>query len=124
MSEQTNNASISTTTIQQPHGPTRAHKKTGRSKFYGDIEEMMYGFGDDWPPDTGAVNLVESLVTDYIEGLAERAVEVAELRGKLDKECFMFLVRKDRKKFNRVHKLIKTNEELKTVQKVDLKDDL
>ena len=84
---------------------------------------MMFGFGDEWPPDGAAVTLVEGLLTSYIEELAERAVEVGELRGKLDKECFMFLVRKDRKKFSRVHKLLKTNEELKVVNKVDLKDD-
>jgi hypothetical protein len=45
-------------------------------------------------------------------------------RGKLDKECFMFIVRKDRKKFSRVHKLLKSNEELKTVNKVELKEDI
>ena len=93
-------------------------------KFYGDIEEMMFGFGDEWPPDADAVRLLESYVVNYIEDLAVRALEIAELRGKLDKECFMFLVRKDRKKFSRVHKLLKSNEELKTVQKVELKEDI
>ena len=33
--------------------------------------------------------------------------------GKLDKQCFMYVVRKDRQKFTRVQKLLKTNEELK-----------
>jgi hypothetical protein len=36
----------------------------------------------------------------------------------------MFIVRKDRKKFSRVHKLLKSNEELKTVNKVELKEDI
>jgi transcription initiation factor TFIID subunit 13 len=83
----------------------------------------MFGFGDDWPPERDSVKLVEHLVNNYLEDLARRAAEVAELRGKLDKECFMFLVRKDRRKFSRVHKLLKTNEEIKNIQKVDLKDD-
>jgi transcription initiation factor TFIID subunit 13 len=98
--------------------------KRQEEKFYSDIEEMMFGFGDEWPPDTDAVHLVESLVVSYIEDIAVRALEVADLRGKLDKECFLFLVRKDRKKFSRVHKLLKSNEELKTVQKVELKEDI
>lgn len=104
-------------------GTQRVNRKRKQGKFYSDIEEMMFGFGDNWPPDSSAVNLIESLTTSYLENLGTRALDVAELRGKLDKECFMFLVRKDRKKFTRVHKLLKSNEELKTVQKVELVDD-
>lgn len=85
---------------------------------------MMFGFGDEWPPDSDAVHLVETLVVEYIQDLAVRALEVAYVRAKLDKECFMFLVRKDRKKFSRVHKLIKTNEELKTVRKIELNEEI
>ena len=98
-------------------------KKRARSLFYTDLEDMLYGFGDDWPPDASAVTLVDGLVTAYLGDLTSRAVEVADLRGKLDKESFMFLVRKDKKKFSRVHKLIKTNEELKAVQTVELDPD-
>ena len=25
-------------------------KNAVKARFYSDIEEMMYGFGDDWPP--------------------------------------------------------------------------
>ena len=116
------------TDITGDTGGSKASVVKGRSrrdnKFYNDIEEMMFGFGDEWPPDSNAVCLLESFVVSYIEDLAVRALEIAELRGKLDKECFMFLVRKDRKKFSRVHKLLKSNEELKTVQKVELKEDI
>ncbi len=45
------------------------------------------------------------------------------MTGKLDKECFMFLVRKDKHKFSRVNRLIKANEDLKTVQNIFLSDD-
>lgn len=109
-------------------GGSKVGVKKGRSrrdsKFYNDIEDMMFGFGDEWPPDSNAVCLLESLVVSYVEDLAGRALEIADLRGKLDKECFMFLVRKDRKKFSRVHKLLKSNEELKSVQKIELKEDI
>lgn len=58
---------------------TKARKQK-QGKFYSDIEEMMFGFGDDWPPNSDAVGVVESLVVSYIEDLAVRALEVADLR--------------------------------------------
>lgn len=78
-----------------------------------DIEDMLFGFGDSWPPDEDTVALVESLVHQYIGNLCSRATNVANVRKKLDKECFMYLVRKDRRKFIRIQKLLKANEELK-----------
>jgi len=96
-----------------------------RGPLTSDIEDMMYGFGDSWPIDAGAVKLVEQVVKNYIQDLAARALRVAELRpgGKLDKECFMFLVRKDKAKFRRVHRLLSANEEIKRVQKAEIKED-
>jgi transcription initiation factor TFIID subunit 13 len=84
--------------------------------FTSDIEELMFGFGDEWPPDSQAVKMMDSLVKDYIEELGERALSIAEMRGRLDKECFLFLVRKDKAKFHRVRKLLELNEELKSVR--------
>lgn len=84
-----------------------------KSKIYNDLEEMMYGFGDTWPPDPQSVELLEQLVVEYIEDLTAKAVNIAEMTGKLDKDCFMYLVRKDRKKFNRVHQLLTTNDYIK-----------
>jgi transcription initiation factor TFIID subunit 13 len=118
------NLNVKTEGVTGIQTPAREPNKSRDKKFYSDIEEMMFGFGDEWPPDSNAVRLLESFVVSYIEDLADRALDIAELRGKLDKECFMFLVRKDRKKFSRVHKLLKSNEELKTVQKVELKEDI
>jgi transcription initiation factor TFIID subunit 13 len=118
------NLNVKTEGVSGIQPTAREPNKSRDKKFYSDIEEMMFGFGDEWPPDANAVRLLESFVVSYIEDLADRALDIAELRGKLDKECFMFLVRKDRKKFSRVHKLLKSNEELKTVQKVELKEDI
>jgi transcription initiation factor TFIID subunit 13 len=118
------NLNVKTEGVSGIQSTAREPNKSRDKKFYSDIEEMMFGFGDEWPPDANAVRLLESFVVSYIEDLADRALDIAELRGKLDKECFMFLVRKDRKKFSRVHKLLKSNEELKTVQKVELKEDI
>lgn len=103
---------------------TKRSRPNGQSSMYNDIEEMMFGFGDQWPPDEESVKLVESIVTNYIEDLTIRASQIATVRpnGKLDKECFMFVVRKDRRKFSRIHNLLTANEELKSVQKMEMKD--
>ena len=47
-------------------------KKAVKARFYSDIEEMMYGFGDDWPPVRESVNLLEAIVVKYIEDLGKQ----------------------------------------------------
>lgn len=95
---------------------------TKNSRMYEDIEEMMFGFGDNWPSHPETVRLVESVVRKYIADLAMRAVAVSEMRGKLDKECFMYVVRKDKAKFARVCQLLKAHAELRGVQRSEMKD--
>jgi len=46
-------------------------KKAVKVRFYSDIEEMMYGFGDDWPPLRDSVNLLDAIAVKYIEDLGE-----------------------------------------------------
>ena len=104
-----------------PDGPPR---KKARGPLSRDIADMLFGFGDSWPPNHESVSLVEALTTEYIQDLGARALQVADLRpnGKLDKECFLYLVRKDRQKFQRASKLLAANKEIKRVQKVELMD--
>jgi transcription initiation factor TFIID subunit 13 len=87
------------------------------SKFRKDLEEMMFGFGDGWPPNKDSVALVEILVKQYIEDICLEARELARLKGgaggKLDVESFLFLVRKEPRKYNRLVQLLTANEELK-----------
>jgi transcription initiation factor TFIID subunit 13 len=87
------------------------------SKFRKDLEEMMFGFGDGWPPNKDSVALVEILVKQYIEDICLEAKELARLKGgagaKLDVESFLFLVRKEPRKYNRLVQLLTANEELK-----------
>lgn len=93
-------------------------KMTRKSKYgmYEDIEEMLFGFGDDWPPAADTVELVEDLAVKYIKDLCQRAVQVAGYTGKLDKQCFMYAVRKDTRKFTRAYALLKANEELRAAR--------
>lgn len=99
--------------------------RSSKSSLKNDLREMLYGFGDNWPSTNGVVDVVESLATEYIKDLGARAVQVAQVRpgARLDKECFLFLARKDRKKFQRVHKLLTAKEEIKQVRKVVIEDD-
>ena len=98
-------------------------KRVRKSKMHEDLEEMMYGFGDAWPPNPESVQVVENIAVRYIQDLAARAKQVAEVRGnKLDKDCFLYIIRKDRPKFARACQLLKTNEELKSVQRLELKE--
>lgn len=94
-----------------------------RTNFFHDIQEMMFGFGDNWPPNKNATLLIDRLVTTYITELAQRAEIVAETTRKLDKECFLYLVRKDEFKFSKVMKLINANEQLKTIKKQDIDEE-
>lgn len=93
-----------------------------RPNFFRDIQEMMFGFGDSWPPNKNATLLIDRLVTTYITELAQRAELVAETTGKLDKECFLYLIRKDEFKFSRVMKLIDTNEQIKNIKQQSIKN--
>lgn len=91
-------------------------------KLTKNVEEMMFGFGDEWPCDREAVDLVDDLVQKYIQDLVFRAQQIALQTGKLDKECFLYLVRQDTMKFRRINNLLKANEEIHAVQKVDIKE--
>jgi hypothetical protein len=84
---------------------------------------MMFGFGDKWPPNPESVNLMEKLAVSYIRNTCQRAKEVGDLSGTLDKECFLYAVRKDQRKFTRIYGLLKTNEEIKSIQKQEFKDE-
>jgi transcription initiation factor TFIID subunit 13 len=47
----------------------------------------------------------------------KKAVEVSQKRGKLQTEDFVFIIRKDRKKYARVKELLIMHEELKRARK-------
>jgi transcription initiation factor TFIID subunit 13 len=99
--------------------PSRRVRKS-KHQLYDDVEEMMYGFGDKWPPDPHSVELVEALTVKYIQEICREAQEVADFTSKLDKNCFLFVIRKDRRKFTRAVQLLKANDEIRRVQKSEI----
>ena len=46
------------------------------------------------------------------------------MTGKLDKECFLYRVRKETAKFSRVNQLLSAHEELKQAQDMQLSDEV
>jgi hypothetical protein len=87
-----------------------------QAKFRSDLQDIMFGFGDTWPSNKDTLALVEIMVKQYIEDVCLEARTVAELKGKLDVECFTFPVRKDVRKFKRLHQLLESNEDFKRVK--------
>lgn len=117
---ETPHETIGDSTIVSSHlRPSTASRKRRHSAYqmYDHLEEMMYGFGDKWPPNSESVELVERIVANYVRSLCHRAKDVADVTGNLDKECFLYAVRKDRKKFTRIYTLLKVHEEIKKVAK-------
>ena len=66
---------------------------------------------------------METMVTTYLQDLALRAKAVSEITRKFDKECFLYLVRNDSRKFRRVSDLLLANEEIKSIQKNKLPEE-
>ena len=87
--------------------------------FLADLQDMMHGFGDSYPSDPESMLLMEKLVLDYIHTLCNGCCKVAEMTGRLDKEGLLFLIKKDRKKFERVCSLLRTNDVLKRHNKLE-----
>ena len=88
-----------------------------------DIEEMMYGNGDTSPSNPDSVKMLEILVIEYIQLLCANMVKVGELTNKIDKESLLFIIRKDKRKLQRVTALLKASDDMKSFQKVELADD-
>lgn len=77
---------------------------------------MMYGFGDDKNPYTESVELLEELVLKYIIDTTRKAINIKRT-GRLTVEDIMYLIRKDKRKCDRVKELLLMNEELKKSRK-------
>lgn len=101
----------------EPRPSTRAptsQKQDGEKGLYDkELRCMMYGFGDDKNPYTESVELLEELVLKYITETTQKAMQ----RGKITLADMMYVIRKDKRKRNRVEELLLMNEELKKSRK-------
>ena len=112
--------SIGSSVQQQVDTTTKSTGIFNSKEFQKDIQDMLFGFGDSWPSNKDSLSLLEILVKQFIEDLSHQALAVAEIRGKLDVECFLFVIRKDPRKLYRIQTLLSSNEQIKKARTMEL----
>ena len=95
-------------------GEQRRGKKRSVSMASG-LPAMMYGFGDDPTPNSETVELMEVLVKEHLRDVLGASSRVAEWRGskEVDSFCVMWTVKKDPRRYAKMDKLLKMNDEIK-----------
>eukprot|EP01084_Bolivina_argentea_P189433 325756_1 len=84
------------------------------------IIKMMYGGGDDENPLPQSVDLMENIITDFIQSFCIEAQHLADQNERpIRVEDFLFLIRKDIHKYKRVSELLGFNDFLKELRKDD-----
>jgi len=104
------------TTLQNDR---RAKKQLRKAKaFENSLKTMMYGGGDDEHPLPESVQLMQHIITDFIQSFCEEAQQLAEQNERTVRvEDFLFLIRKDKHKYKRVSELLAFWSDLKEVRK-------
>eukprot|EP01100_Stratorugosa_tubuloviscum_P016005 TRINITY_DN986_c2_g2_i1.p1 TRINITY_DN986_c2_g2~~TRINITY_DN986_c2_g2_i1.p1 ORF type:complete len:229 (-),score=78.65 TRINITY_DN986_c2_g2_i1:34-672(-) len=88
-----------------------------RKLFAKDIQMMMYGFGDEQNSCPQSIDLIISLVIEFIINLTHEATRVSKKKGKVRVEDFLFAIRHDKKKFSRALELLIMHEKIKRIKK-------
>ncbi|EWM22584.1 transcription initiation factor tfiid subunit 13 [Nannochloropsis gaditana] len=79
-----------------------------------DLVKMVYGYGDEKQPMQESVDLLDDLVKEYLEEMCRQACEVARLgRRDVQTSDFIFLIRKDGRRYKRMKDLLEADEELR-----------
>lgn len=89
--------------------------------FSTELRTMMYGFGDAAAPRADSVKLMEELTLIYLEQVVSKTTEVARSyrRERPDVTDVMFVIRKDRRKLQRVRYLLDMKQEIKNATAID-----
>lgn len=96
--------------------PRRTLNSKVRNTVVKHLPDMMYGFGDVKTPREDSVNLMEKLVSEYIEGVTTMAMNKAVATGatRAGLQHFMYVLKNsDKKKEERVLQLLAIFEEIK-----------
>ncbi len=85
---------------------------------------MMYGFGDSSTPRADTLDLMEEMLLLYLESVISETTRIANTyrREKPDITDIKFLIRKDRRKLQRVRYLLDMKAEIQKATKVDAED--
>jgi len=78
----------------------------------------MYGYGDINAPRQDTAEVLHNYLIDYLSVLLIKIHNMAKIKGKTKTEEFMYFLRRDRRKYSRVRRLLATNEELKNARKI------
>ncbi|GAB5034651.1 transcription initiation factor tfiid subunit 13 [Nannochloropsis oceanica] len=79
-----------------------------------DLVKMVYGYGDEKQPMQESIDLLDSLVKEYLEEMCLQAYEVALLSQRdVQTSDFIFLIRKDVRRYKRMKDLLEADEELR-----------
>uniref|UniRef100_A0A6G1SLH0 Transcription initiation factor TFIID subunit 13 n=1 Tax=Aceria tosichella TaxID=561515 RepID=A0A6G1SLH0_9ACAR len=101
---------------QAQQSQPQQQQQQGKTLYGKELRCMMYGFGDDKNPYTESVELLEELVLKYITDTTRKAMNIKRT-GRLTVDDIMYLIRKDKRKCDRVKELLLMNEELKKSRK-------
>lgn len=109
-----------------------------RTRFGRDLPGMMYGFGDAEQPHQESVEVIDDLVTRYVQSLCQQARTIAAIRDStIDANCFVLAVKSEPRKSRRVivssvaspliihssQKLLEMRTTIKEARKIDYDDD-
>lgn len=85
-----------------------------------DLANMMYGFGDDRTPYKESVDLVEAMVINYVVDTWQKTLASAHSRStKVSEKDVIFLLRKDKKKYERARELLYLEDQFNIAKRVD-----
>jgi len=88
--------------------------------FNTSLSKMMYGGGDDENPLPQSVQLMEYIITDFIQSFCIEAQSLSDKNERAIRvEDFLFLIRKDINKYKRVSELLEFFSDLKELRKDD-----
>ncbi len=92
--------------------------------FKSELRNMMYGFGDSSTPRADTLDLMEEMLLLYLESVISETTRIANTyrREKPDITDIKFLIRKDRRKLQRVRYLLDMKAEIQKATKVDAED--
>ncbi|KAI4479477.1 hypothetical protein M0804_010874 [Polistes exclamans] len=108
---------------------TNRYYKSDSNNFISEIRQMMHGFGDCSSPLKESAKIIEEVVLHQMRAIVRKACENAERRGVLKKsnvvgaEDFIFLLRKDKVKLQRLIKYLEMKRLKNSVYKVVKGDD-
>lgn len=110
---------------QHPPSPPQSTRRLTLPRiFQNEIRQMMSGFGDQQAPRPESVRLMEEIVLEYITGLAAKSTEIAQTnrRERPDVTDIKFIIRKDKRKLQRVRYLLEMKAEIKRATNVDAEE--